>query len=153
MELCWKYNEKKLPGTNCIVFADGSVIILSYYTMYDPNIDKMDYFCVPVCDTTLDSIGKYGSTGFVIVDEWAGIDYNGGKIISGDGQMGNEGFVAHIDNEQNLIWGIFFTNTNPLKNLTVNKNILTAISEHDELRIDINLEKLTDIKIFSLEKL
>ncbi len=65
--------------------------------------------------------------------------------------MGNEGFIACTDAEDRLVWGIFFENSNPIKNLEIKDEILIAINEHTELQIEINLENLTQIKMTSIK--
>jgi hypothetical protein len=110
---------------------------------YDTKVCEL--FCRPRCDTTIESIEKYDAAYWTVVDEWASIEHGGGSIIGGDGSMGNMGFVAHVDGAGGLIWGIFFWNTNPVKSLEISGGILSAVNEHSDLRIDINLENLTDI--------
>ncbi|WP_434748929.1 hypothetical protein [Paenibacillus amylolyticus] len=143
----WSAEQRELPGMNCIVFADGKVIILDIRTYVDPNNNERTMYCSPVCDTTMDSVVKYNDDCWTMVDAWTSVDYQGGKIIGGDGQMGNEGFIACADAEDRLVWGIFFEDTNPIKTLSVNGNTLIAINEHDELRIEINLQTLLDIQM------
>ena len=66
--------------------------------------------------------------------------------------MGNEGFIAHCDAQNHLIWGMFFENTNPIKSLELVNHTLVAINEHSELRIEIDLQKITTIKMFIIPK-
>jgi len=46
-----------------------------------------------------------------------------------------------------LVWGIFFDETNPIKKLSIKDKTLIAINEHEDMRIQINLETLVDIKM------
>lgn len=50
-----------------------------------------------------------------------------------------------------LVWGIFFENTNPIKRLEIKERLLVAVNEHAELQIEINLDALTDIKMIVLQ--
>lgn len=143
----WKSEERRLPGIDCIAYPDGSITILNCYNLFDPNTKEKTLFCNPLCDTTIDSLTKYNNDYWTVVDEWTSIDYNEGKIYGGDGAMGNEGFIACTDEGDNLQWGIFFENTNPIKSLKIEGNILIAINEHSELQVEINLENLTEIKM------
>lgn len=147
----WNSKERRLPGINCITYPDGKVIILNCYSLYDPNTKKKELFCKPLCDTTIDSLEKYDATYWTQVDEWASVDYQGGRIYGGDGSMGNEGFIACTDAGDNLIWGMFFENTNPIKSVNIKERTLIAINEHSELRVEINLDDLTDIKMIILK--
>lgn len=108
-------------------------------------------YCSAQCDTTIESIEKYNEDCWTIVDAWVCIDYLDGKIYAGDGQMGNEGFIARTDADDNLIWGVFFEDTNPIKTLTIKDQTLIAINEHADMQIEINLNKLTDIKMHYLD--
>jgi hypothetical protein len=141
----WNKETHELPGFDCIVYPGGDVTILNCYSLQDSETKARELFCRPRCDTTIDSIEKYGAAYWTSVDEWTSIEYCGGSILGGDGSMGNMGFVAHVDGGGGLIWGIFFWNTNPIKSLTINSGILSAVNEHSHVRIDINLENLADI--------
>lgn len=147
----WNLEKHELPGMNCIVFPNGNVTILNCYSTYNPNSKESNFFCSPLCDTTIESIAKYNVEYWTVVDEWVSMDYQDGKIYGGDGQMGNEGFIACTDAEDRLVWGMFFENSNPIKNLEIKDNILIAINEHSELQIEINLENLTQIKMTCLK--
>jgi hypothetical protein len=142
----WYKESPELPGIDCIVYASGEVIILSCISLLDTSTkERQQIFCHPCCDTTIASLEKYDACDWTIVDEWVRIEYDGGSLIGGDGTMGNEGFIAHVNSEGDLIWGIFFWVTNPIRSLAINNGILSAVNEHSDLRIDINLANLTDI--------
>ncbi|WP_145413963.1 hypothetical protein [Paenibacillus xylanexedens] len=143
----WSAEQQALPGVNCIAFADGTVIILDIRTYFDPNNNERTMSVSPLCDTTIESMVKYNPDCWTMVDAWTSVDYQGGKIIGGDGQMGNEGFIACTDAEDRLVWGIFLENTNPIKKLSVSGNAIIAINEHDELCVEINMENIVDIKM------
>lgn len=84
------------------------------------------------------------------MDVWTQIDYQGGKILGGDGQMGNEGFIACTGEHDQLLWAFFFEDTNPIKALSIKDKTLVAVNEHAELQIVINLEQLTEITMHYL---
>ena len=142
----WSAEQRELPGMNCIAFADGTVTILDIEHISTRT--TMSVLCLfPLCDTTIDSITKYNPDCWTMVDAWTSVDYQGQKIVGGDGQMGNEGFIACTDAQDCLVWAMFFEDTNPIKKLSVNGNTLIAINEHDELRVEIDLHYLVDIKM------
>lgn len=143
----WKDNEWQLPGINCIVFSTGEVIVLNYNQNFNPNTNTKSFYCTPICDTTIDSLEKYDPDCWTVVDAWTSIHYQEGKIYGGDGAMGNEGFIAYVDKTNQLVWGMFFEDTNPIKELAITDQYLIAINEHSELAIQINLDTLFDIKI------
>jgi hypothetical protein len=137
----------ELPGSDIIVYPDGALTILSCYGVHDTITKEYKVFCRPLCDTTIDSFVKYNADCWTSVTEWAIIDYKSGKIYGGECGMGNEGFIAYVDETDNLIWAIYFDRTNPIKSLKIKGNILIAINEHSELQVEINLDDLTDIKM------
>jgi len=143
--------KRELPGIDCIAFADGNLIMLSIQSFYDPNNHESTISCSPLCDTTIESLLKYDNEIWTLVDAWTSIDYRGGKLYGGDGQMGNEGFIACSDANDDLQWAIFFSQTNPIKTLRIEDRALLAMNEHDEIRIEINLDTLIDIKIIKVK--
>lgn len=147
----WQKTKHKLPGINCIVYPDGKITILRYTSLYNPNTNTSQLFCSPQCDSTIDSLEQYDAAYWTVVDEWTSVDYQGGKIIGGDGAMGNEGFLACINDKEDFMWGMFFESTNPLKPQEINDDTLIVISEHDDIQLEINLNDLTKIKITVLK--
>lgn len=150
----WKTEEKKLPCTNCIVFGNDNVIILDFVTYYESNTKKSSAEVSPLCDTTISSILKYNPCeNWVWVDIWNELIADGKqKFVCGEGSYGNEGFVACEDLEENLIWGMFFDQTNPIAELKIIDNTLIGITEHRESQIEINLEDITDIKFIIYDR-
>lgn len=146
----WSAEQRELPGMNCIAFANGNIIILDIRKYYNPNNNERTVHCSPLCDTTMDSVVKYNDDCWTLVDAWTSVDYQGGKMVGGDGQMGNEGFIAYVDADDRLVWAIFLEDTNPIKRLSVNDNTLIAINEHEDLRIEIDLQNVVDIKMTCL---
>lgn len=64
--------------------------------------------------------------------------------------MGNEGFIACTDATDRFVWGIFFEHTNPIKALSMKDKTLIAVNEHEDMRIEINLDNLVDMKMIHL---
>ncbi|MEY8746856.1 hypothetical protein [Paenibacillus tundrae] len=143
----WSGEQRELPGLNCIVFSNGNIIMLNVETYYDPNNNERRIYCSPLCDTTIESVEKYNADCWTMVDPWTSIDYQDGKIYGGDGQMGNEGFIACTDADDNMVWGIFLDVTNPIKQLSIQDTTLTAINEHEDMKIEISLHNLVNIKM------
>ncbi|MCL2015340.1 MAG: hypothetical protein FWG68_03725, partial [Defluviitaleaceae bacterium] len=127
------WQKSQLPATNAIIYPCGMLTILDFYKIFNPNTDETAYFCTPLCDTTIDSFLKYNDDCWVKVSEWTSIPYKNGQIKGGDGGMGNEGFIACVDECGDLLWAMFFDTTNPIKRLKINENTLIAVNEHDEL--------------------
>ncbi|WP_099222202.1 hypothetical protein [Listeria costaricensis] len=147
----WKEGEWRLPGFSCITFADGQVIILNYEVFRDTAARKKVVFCGPLCDTTIESMEKYEPLLWTEIDPWTKVAYEDGYIFGGSGAMGNEGFIAHTDQQYQLQWGIFFVQTNPIRRVEIHHDNLIAINEHEELQIQINLKNLTEITVHIIE--
>lgn len=143
----WREKQKKLPGFNCIAYPDGTVTLLNVFEYVNSETGKTSAIHIrPICDTTIDSIMKYKKNPWVEVDEWCVITNEDGHFLGGDGAMGNEGFIAKVDCNDNLIWAMFFTVTNPIKSLQITDDYLIGQNEHNDGSIKINLKQLTDIK-------
>lgn len=56
---------------------------------------------------------------------------NGYIVYYGAGCMGNEGFVAYTDDNDKLLWSMFFTFSNPFLNLEIIDNNIIARTERD----------------------
>ena len=144
----WQSPQKQLPSTDCIVFADDKVILLDFQVYYDPNTKKSSAEINPLCDSTLQSFLKYNKNIWVSVDEWKDAHFKDDNrcYIGGDGAYGNEGFLACEDLQGNLIWAMFFTNTNPIAKIKIEHNYLIATTEHGEIYLKINLNNITEIE-------
>ncbi|MDR1153810.1 MAG: hypothetical protein LBL04_03795 [Bacteroidales bacterium] len=141
----WNKERHELPGFDCIVYASGNVTVLDCYSLKDSRTGKRELFCHPRCDTTIDSVEKYAAANWSDAVEWARVEHEGKIFIGGGSDMGNMGFIAHVDSDEELIWGIFFWGSNPVRELAVTGGILSAVNEHSEVRIEINIENLTEI--------
>ncbi|MBZ4043807.1 hypothetical protein [Flavobacterium hibisci] len=142
-----KWENGFLPGIDCIVFGDGKIIIANTYKTIDYNTGKSKQYWFPLCDTTIDSLEKYADDIWTKVDIFnSSITHGNEKIVFGDGSMGNEGFVASTDKDNQLKWAIFFTFSNPILKVEIINNELICTSELDT-KISINLNNLTLISI------
>jgi len=147
----WSGETRRLPGIDCIAYPDGRVTVLRCCVLYDPETKERARGYRPLCDTDIESLEKYRAACWTVIDEWASVSYEGGKIYGGDGGMGNEGFIACADARDELVWGMFFESTNPIRHLKIEGKTLVAINEHNELRIEINLDSLTEIKLIPIK--
>lgn len=147
----WEGNQRRLPNFNCILYSDGTVTVLDFCKIYDPNSKNYSVVIFPLCDTTLDSILKYNDDPWALIDEWCSISSDLGVFLSGDGALGSDGFVAHTDYDGELQWAMFFKQTNPIKDLKILNDYLVGLNEYEDARIEINLKQLTDIKFIYTE--
>ena len=99
----------------------------------------------PLADTTIESVVNYHEDVWVEVD--IRIDYvivDELKILCGEGAMGNEGFVAAI-NDRGLVWALFSTRSNPFVKLELEGGKLLAYA--DSLKYEIDLNNPSKIKV------
>jgi len=104
-----------LPGRNCILYPDGTVVVLSLYSSINADGTDKRIYISPVCDTTVQSLEKYDN------DLWRDIEVhpchfvlpNGDCIKFGEGCMGEEGFVCCEDASGKLKWAFFCGSLNP----------------------------------------
>ncbi|WP_163395860.1 hypothetical protein [Flavobacterium limi] len=142
-----KWEKGFLPGIDCIVFEDGKIIIANTYKTIDYNTLENKQYWFPLCDTTIESLENYSDDIWTKVDIFNGsITHGNEKIVFGDGSMGNEGFVASTDRDNQLKWAIFFTFSNPILKAEIVNNELICISEL-ETKISIHLNNVTRISI------
>jgi hypothetical protein len=93
----WNKEQPELPGFDCIVYANGDVTVLNCYSLTDSQTQERELFCRPRCDTTIESLEKYGAADWTSAGEWTRIEHEGKIFVGGDGGMGNMGFIAHVD--------------------------------------------------------
>ena len=142
-----KWKDGLLPGIDCIVFGNGDVMIANTYCVMDSNTKEHSRHWHPLCDTTITSLEKYEHDIWTNIDIYHGaIMYGEQIIVFGDGSMGNEGFVASTDKNGDLLWGIFFTFSNPILSAKIIHDELICVSEC-EIQIKIQLKDLTKISI------
>lgn len=142
-----KWNEGLLPGIDCILFGDGTVIVGNCYSVHNRETNKRRWYWSPLCDTTIGSIEKYEPDIWTEIDIYHGsFDYKDQHIVFGDGAMGNEGFVASTNKNGILNWGIFFTFSNPIYEAEIQGEILICKSDND-IQVAIQLNDLTKIQI------
>jgi hypothetical protein len=144
-----KWNQENLVGINSLTRRDGSVVIINITSIKIE--DRMNYFCQPLCDTTIESIEKYDN------DVWTEIQVfcrcsdpqTGNLYLGGEGGMGNEGFIVCLDDQEEPIWALFFQNSNPFHEIVLKENILEARSSL-ELSYSIDLRTPEKIRISDL---
>ncbi|MEC1180011.1 hypothetical protein P9B03_16035 [Metasolibacillus meyeri] len=139
----WKNNQ--LPGLDSLIYISGKVIIMDCYEMINGNF--IEKFVNPICETSIESIMFFNENIWCEIDQHPQVQYHNDKIfICGEGGMGNEGFIANVDKNHNLIWAFFSTVSNPFNKLKLEDNLLTAYSTSD-LIYTINIHKPEEISI------
>ncbi|QYS90040.1 hypothetical protein [Flavobacterium davisii] len=138
---------EQLIGINCLQKNDGTIIIFNCFSYSTEN--KKQHFCVPVCDTTVESIEKYNDDIWTYFEKFSNeiIIDNKFKIYGGEGSMGNEGFIACVDLSDNLLWAIFLTDSNPFYKIEFENNQILAYSSNNLLyKINFSHPERIDIE-------
>ncbi|WP_285398408.1 hypothetical protein [Lysinibacillus sp. fls2-241-R2A-57] len=139
----WKNNQ--LPGVDGIICISGKVIIMDSYEVIDGNTSK--YFINPICETSLESIMSFNEDIWCEIEKHPQVQQHNDKIfICGEGGMGNEGFIANVDMNNNLIWAFFSTDSNPFNKLELEDNLLKAYSTSGLIYV-ININKPEEMTI------
>ena len=142
-----KWRESFVLGYDCIAYGDGSVVFASAYTSYDPNTYETKLYWTPLCDTTVESILKYNDDIWTEVDFFRHpFDFEGQRIVFGDGGMGNEGYIASTTPDGDLNWSMFFTNSNPIIGAHMEGRTIVATGETGFIA-HINIDNPADIAV------
>ncbi|MCA9177380.1 MAG: hypothetical protein KDB14_23005 [Planctomycetales bacterium] len=142
-----KWREGFVVGYDCIAFGDGQIVFANSYSAYDPNTHETTLYWTPLCDTTLESLLRYNDDIWTEVDIFRHpLEFDGQKIVFGDGGMGNEGYVASVSSDNNLNWSMFFTNSNPIIRAEMDGRTIEAYGETGFIaRINIDDPRETSI--------
>jgi hypothetical protein len=141
-----KWENNFLPGIDCIVFKDGKVTIANTYKVANPDTMKNEHYWFPFCDTTIDSLENYETDIWTEIGICGTINHENKIIVYGEGSMGNEGFIASTDLNNQLDWAVFFESSNPIWSAEIINEELICISELETI-ISIQLNDLTKISI------
>ncbi len=142
-------NQEILGGIDCLAKNDEKVILLNCYTSIINGKERS--YCSPLCKTTVESLEKYNKQLWALFDVFSNtaIAENGYVIVGGEGEMGNQGFIACTDSNNNFIWSLFFLNSNPFYKIEIIGNEIKAFSSSD-LVYKFNLQKPEIIEIENL---
>jgi hypothetical protein len=133
----WK--ESQMLGFDCVSFANGKVVMLNYsYFLEGATRKPIEYRLHPLCDTTIESILQYYTDPWAVIEPlYSEVPVEKGVILYGEGAMGNEGFIARLDDNRNYEWGIFMTFSNPVMQVIRAENDLVAKTDFFELIIPL----------------
>ncbi len=146
-EIQKKWKEGFVVGYDCIAYGSGKITIANIYSEIETETKQYKYSWVPLCDTTLEGLEKYEEDIWTPIDIYRGsFTHKSKTIVFGDGAMGNEGFVASINEDKSLEWSIFFTFSNPIIKAEVDDNELICQGDGG-VKIIIDLNDLTKIKV------
>lgn len=121
-----------MPDVCGIVTGDGTVLVMD--ERYQHAGDGIRCHVRPLCETSIESLCEFGME-FIEVDpciRQSAIPGTGARALCGEGGMGNEGFVAVV-NEHGLVWAIFLTVSNPFYEVNIVGDCVEAMSTHGVL--------------------
>ena len=142
-----KWREGFVVGYDCIAYGDGQIVFANAYSVYDPNTHETTLYWSPLCDTTVASLLKYNDDIWTEVDIFRDpFEFEGQKIVFGDGGMGNEGYIASVTPDNDLNWSLFFTNSNPIMRAEMRGRTIVAYGETGFIA-HINIDNPADISV------
>jgi hypothetical protein len=142
-----KWRDGYVVGYDCIAYGNGEIVFANAYSVYDPNTHETAIYWSPLCDTTLASLLKYNDDIWTQVDIFRHpFEFEGQKIVFGDGGMGNEGYIASVTPENDLNWSLFFTNSNPIMRAEMQDRTILAYGETGFIA-RINIDNPADISV------
>ena len=69
------------------------------------------------------------------------LELDGGFILCGEGEMGNEGFIAKTDKNNMLIWMLFSSSSNPFVRIVQDHDLLYIQSSH-QFYVVLNIKNM-----------
>lgn len=143
----WSVSE--LVGIDSIVFSDGSIKLIDISCNKNKEIintfGKEYHFNVLRTARLDEIIQKYDN------DIWSSCQINDQMVIDdnyvfvcGEGEMGNEGFIAKLDKGGNIQWSLFSTTSNPFYQFADCDGQLQVISTANfAIRIDLSTDSMS----------
>ncbi|MGB4773779.1 MAG: hypothetical protein WBP45_01285 [Daejeonella sp.] len=115
---------------DAITFKNGDIILLEYFELLDPNNYSIKQKHIsPLVRTTFESILEFNNDPWVPFAQYIG---ESNQLICGEGTMGNEGFVACIDDNKDFEWVFFSTRSNPFLKVFYDDKHIVALSEYHD---------------------
>lgn len=123
------WSNSSLPHFSGIIAGNGMMVAMGEQNFFvDGKIQQHVY---PICETSIDSFLGFDNE-FVEVafdDRRVPVPGTNCFAIGGEGEMGNEGFVAVV-NGAGLVWAGFFTGSNPFHQVHVADDCVVARTTH-----------------------
>lgn len=121
----------RLPHFSGITLGDGRLIVMSEASHLAGG--QMACRVSPVCESCVSSFVEFSGEFVEVTSTTPLLHLNEGlSAIAGEGEMGNEGFVALVSGTV-LVWSAFFTSANPFYQLNLGQagKLLVATSTHE----------------------
>lgn len=118
-----------IPQFIGLVVGNGKLISINQNYNLD-NFTETKLEVLDVSDIKSFPVSQKNFIEVTVMSKIINIPNSNCQAIFGEGQMGNEGFVA-VTRDGLLIWSAFFTNSNPFYELNLVKNTLIAKSTHE----------------------
>jgi hypothetical protein len=128
------WEEYKLIGIDSIVFNNGSVLSIditktiktealnTYGKLYRLNINEKKKLSELLEEDD---------------DLWSEIQINGefelkdkSRVVFGEGEMGNDGFIVNIDSNNQIVWSFYSTESNPFVKCNIINDKVHIFSSH-----------------------
>jgi hypothetical protein len=129
----WKNGE--LPIKNALYFVDGRAGLIDIIFYPYPKLLKLGDFDF----NDFYEKNKNETTTIDIVKKIQLSDV--GYLCIGEGSYGSEGFIACLDSKEDLIWVVYFENSNPFVSATILGDLTVVIESSAGFRLKIDTKK------------
>lgn len=151
-----RWKQSNVIGLDVIAYANGDVINIDITVSQDSTNDytyqkhyTFDYLDKTKLPTLLE---KYKGDVWSEVDVFDRIEVDDYVIVCGDGGMGNEGYIARLDQENKLVWTLFSTVSNSFMKIVIEGDFIYVQSSHNFWMV-INKIDNTQISIINYSPL
>ena len=151
-----KWKQSNVVGLDVITYANGDVINIDITVSQDSTNDytyqknyAFDYLDKTNLPTLLE---MYKGDIWSVVDVFDRIEVDDYVVVCGDGGMGNEGYIARLDQENKLVWSLFSTVSNPFMKIVIEGDFIYVQSSHNFWMV-INKIDNTQISIINYSPL
>jgi hypothetical protein len=124
------WSQGQLPQFSGITLGDGRLVVMNESSYMAEG--RMHCHVSPICESSVSSFVQFSGEFIEITRTTPPLQLNDGMCaICGEGEMGNEGFVAVIAGKV-LVWAALFSTSNPFYKLSLgDSGNLIATSTHE----------------------
>lgn len=151
-----RWKQSNVVGLDVITYTNGDAINIGITVSKDLTNEytyRKHYVFEYLNKTNLPTLLEmYKGDIWSEVDVFDRIEVDDYVIVCGDGGMGNEGYIARLDQENKLVWSLFSTVSNPFMKIVIEGDFIYVQSSHN-FWVVINKIDNTQISIINYSPL
>lgn len=140
MDILTLWTNGQLPIKDAIYFSDGTVFNLSIISYPSPKIIRHSPFILHINNINMEYITSIGETFRLNL-------FEKGVLVLGEGSYGSEGFFAHLNSKDDLLWVLYSEKCNPFISAVDSGTGRVIIESSAEYLVSIDVEKPQDILV------